>query len=190
MKITNKQRGDTLTEVMFATAVAALVIVLALAAMNRSFSYTQMALETTFVRQSMDSQAELLRFARDQYKEDPTGSDGKLWRDVVARSKSSASPFGTCYNKDPDQALGMPSNSFYIYTPGADSTDISNNTDSFQRPDTFAGAGRGIWIEAVRGHERQGVTYLDLHIRACWEPPYSGPDATLGTIVRLYYEDN
>ena len=37
MRIINKERGDTLTEVMFATAVAALVIVLALAAMNRSF---------------------------------------------------------------------------------------------------------------------------------------------------------
>lgn len=189
MRIINKERGDTLTEVMFATAVAALVIVLALAAMNRSFSYTQMALENTLVRQSMDMQAEMLRFARDQYKENPTGSDGKLWRDVVAQAKSSASSFGTCYNKDPDQALGMPDNSFYITIAG-DDLDVQSDASDFIRPETSADIGQGLWVEAVNGSERQGVTYLDLHIRACWEPPYSGPYATLGTIVRLYYEDN
>lgn len=188
MRIFNNQKGDTLTEVMFATAVAALVIVLALGAMNRSFAETQMAVETTFVRQSMDMQAELLRFARDQYKEDPGGSGGKLWRDVLAQSKPSATRFGTCYNRDPSQALDMPDKSFYITIAG-DNLDVKSDAGNFIRPQTYADIGQGLWVEAIKGHENNGVTYLDLHIRACWEPPYSGPDATLGTIVRLYYED-
>ncbi|MDO8335640.1 MAG: type II secretion system protein [Candidatus Saccharibacteria bacterium] len=189
MRIFN-QRGDTLTEVMFATAVAALVIVLALGAMNRSFAETQMSVEKTFVRQSMDTEAELLRFARDQYKDDPTGSGGKLWRDVVAQSKSDASPFGTCFNKDPAQSINLPPKSFFVTNTDLNDVKINSTVTDFKRPETFAGIGQGVWVEAVKGHERQGITYLDLHIRACWEPPYSGPDATLGTIVRLYYEDN
>lgn len=195
MKILNYQRGDTLTEVMFATAVAALVIVLALGAMNRSFAETQMSVETTFVRQSMESEAELLRFLRDQYKSDPGSYNGRAWKEIVAQAKPSASSFGTCYNKDPAQAINLPQNSFFVDMAitddqTIDSVTVNTNSSNFQRPETFADIGKGLWVEAVQGHENQGVTYLDLHIRACWEPPYSGPDATLGTIVRLYYEDN
>lgn len=183
------ERGDTLTEVMFATAVAALVIVLATAAMNRSFAQTQMSVETTFVRQSMDEQAEILRFARDQYKEDPSGAKGKIWRQVLANTKSNASTFGTCFNTTPPQAINLPSKGFYL-----NATDLNNvvfeDGSTFQRPDTFAETGKGIWIEAVQGPTNKGVAYVDFHIRACWEPPYSGPETTLGTIVRLYYEVN
>ncbi len=199
MRIFNNQKGDTLTEVMFATAVAALVIVLALGAMNRSFAETQMAVETTFVRQSMESEAELLRFLRDQYKSDPGSYNGRAWKSIVAQSKPSASSFGTCYNKDTAQAIDLPKNSFFVSLTTADDQTIKDvivytNGLNFQRPETFADIGKGLWVEAVKGHENSGPTssvkYLDLHIRACWEPPYSGPDATLGTIVRLYYEEN
>lgn len=195
MKIFNHQRGDTLTEVMFATAVAALVIVLALGAMNRSFAETQMSVETTFVRQSMESEAELLRFLRDEYKSDPSSENGKIWQNIIAQTKPSASSFGTCYNKDAAQAINLPQNSFFVDMAitddrTIDSVELHTNGSDFQRPETFADIGKGMWVEAVKGHENQGVTYVDLHIRACWEPPYSGPDATLGTIVRLYYENN
>lgn len=195
MKLWNNQRGDTLTEVMFATAVAALVIVLSLAAMNRSFAETQMSVETTFVRQSIESEAELLRFLRDEYKSDPGSDNGKAWKEIVAQAKPSASSFGTCYNKDTAQAINLPQKSFFVDMAitddkTIDSVALHTNGSDFQRPQTFADIGNGLWVEAVKGHENKGVTYLDLHIRACWEPPYSGPEATLGTIVRLYYEDN
>lgn len=183
------QRGDTLTEVMFATAVAALVIVISMAAMNRSFAQTQMAVETTFVRQSIDAEAELLRYARDQYTVDPSGVGGKTWRDVLDLKKNAASSFGTCYNKDPTHSLDLPSKGFFIKDDDLNAIKVDSIQTDFTRPDTFADIGKGIWIEAVRSPPAVAIPYLDLHIRACWEPPFNGPDATLGTIVRLYYEN-
>lgn len=178
------QRGDTLTEVMFATAVAALVIVLSMTAMNRSFAQTQMTIETTFVRQSIDAEAELLRYARDQYTADPSGVGGKTWRDVLDLKKDTASSFGSCYNND---LAHLPPKSFFIKDDDLNAIQVDSTQTDFTRPDTFADIGKGIWIEAVQQSPPATIPYLDLHIRACWEPPFNGPDASLGTIVRLYY---
>lgn len=189
------ERGDTLTEVMFATAVAALVIVLAMTAMNRSFTQTQMSVETTFVRQSIDAESEFLHYARDQYNIQPNGAAGALWRSIVAQADANtdgASTFGTCYDATSGSNGGLPSDSFFISddlsTPALVKINAVNAADF--SPDPFATIGRGIWIEAVKGgNPSKSLKYLDLHIRACWEPPYSGPNATLGTIVRLYYAE-
>lgn len=192
LKKSARQRGDTLTEVMFATAVAALVIVLSVSAMNRSFAQTQMSVETTFVRQSMEEQAELLRFIRDSYEQAPTEPPGDLWlTEITAHTKAKASDFQTCYEKDPSLALNMPSDSFFVQKQVSNNTigAISINRTDFARPETYAEAGKGIWVEAVQGSTSKQTSYIDFHIRACWEPPYSGPLATLGTIVRLYYEE-
>lgn len=187
------QKGDTLTEVMFATAVAGLVIVLSMTAMNRSFAQTQLAVETTFVRQSIDAEAELLRYARDQYAIDQTGGGGKLWRDVIAQADDKASDFGTCFNSDSTAStIGLPSDSFFITdditSPAVPTVKtVSSIPSSSFRPDTFAEVGKGVWVEAVKGPGTTGVTYLDLHIRGCWSPPFNGPQSTMGTIVRLHY---
>lgn len=186
------QKGDTLTEVMFATAVAALVIVLSVSAMNRSLAQTEMAVETTLVRQSIDAEAELLRYARDQYKDDPTGAGGATWRGVIAQAEANtdgkASTFGTCY--DNSATGGLPADSFFVTDTDLNNPTIKKVSDvgatNFP-PDTFANIGQGIWIEAVKSPSSVSIPYIDLHIRACWEPPFSGPKSTLGTIVRLYY---
>lgn len=182
------QKGDTLTEVMFATAVAALVIVISMTAMNRSFAQTQMAVETTFVRQAMDGEAELLRYARDQYIADQTGDGGKLWRDIIAQADATASDFGTCFNSDPTQPIDLPVGSFFIKDDDLNNIQVDSNQTNFTRPDTFATLGNGVWVEAVKGFDNSnGITYLDLHIRACWDPPFNSSKSTLGTIVRLHY---
>ncbi len=184
----SRQRGDTLTEVMFATAVAALVIILSMTAMNRSFAQTEMTVENTLVRQSMDAQAELLRYARDNYNNNPNGDTGLIWRQAIANAKDNdqISSFGSCPTNSGSSPT-MPTNSFFI-----DDSNLANPvlSTTFVTPETYAAAGQGLWIEAVKGHTNQGIAFLDFQIRACWEPPYSGPDATLGTIVRLYYENN
>ncbi len=175
------QKGDTLTEVMFATAIAALVIILGVAVMNRGLAQTQLAVETTFVRQAIDSQAEILRYARDDYKTNPGAGAGgsKVWQDIVARAKSSASDFGTCNLPIPGQ--------FFVSQDNLNNLTVNTNV---QQANTFATIGEGLWVEAVSGVNvaNSNIKYLDLHIRACWQPPFEGPESTLGTIVRLYYE--
>lgn len=190
-------RGDTIIEVMFATAVAALMIVLAVILMNRSLAQTQLAVEITFARQAMDSQAEALRYFKDQYAATASDSDpGALpWINVLARDTGNPiTEFGTCPTRD--TPLPAPS-AFYINGLGGnEDTVISSLTSinpsvtsgaaNFTFPDTFARAGNGVWVEAKRSNDN---TYADFHIRACWNPPFdSSENATLGTVVRLYYQ--
>ena len=53
------QAGDTLIEVMLATAVFSAVAVGCLTVMNRGLSIAQQSLESTLVRQQIDAQAEM-----------------------------------------------------------------------------------------------------------------------------------
>ena len=185
----NLQRGYTLTEVMFATAVAALVIVIAITAMNRSLAQTQASVEATFVRQSIDAEGELLRYARDQYKADPEDAKGKPWRDVLAQATANtddkASKYGTCPGDG-----SFASDSFFmtdnLTAPTVQTVSSINPAASFQPP-TYADIGHGIWVEAIKSPASVKIPYVDLHIRACWDPPYDGPKALIGTIIRLYY---
>lgn len=60
-------RGDTLIEVLCATAVLSLISVGTLIVMNQGSSLAQRSLETTQVREQIDAQAETLRFLNNSY---------------------------------------------------------------------------------------------------------------------------
>ncbi len=222
----SSSRGDTLVEVLFATATAALLIVITLVLMNRNLAQIQMSVETTFVRQAIDSQAEVLRYMRDQYMADkgadpkpdpvtgvPTIPVAKLWRDLVdlspsGRGQVSATNFGTC-QPDSGGAVNPPASgkAFFINTSAsAEAEGDAANVRNIKQYDTgtallkditgtsvsatYARPGQGLWIESVSPDfdDTQPNRYVDFHIRACWDPPFNGSKATLGTIVRLYYE--
>ena len=207
----NKQKGDTLIEVLFATAVAALLIVTTLIIMNRNLAQIQMGVETTFVRQAMDSQAEVLRYLRDQYMDNPSAelnADGtqtpsKLWKDIVdsgrpgSNAETAATNFGICQPADDGTESGQAvDKAFFINNTSTneaegDAADIQNISlnKNLAVAQTYARPGQGIWVEAVSpSFGSSNIRYVDFHIRACWNPPFSGPKATLGTIVRLYYD--
>lgn len=171
-----RQRGDTIIEVLFATAALSLVIVISFAIMNRGLATAQLAVENTFVRQNIDGQAEALRYLRNAYvnSSEPAGHIASEWGKINERLVSQASPFGNC---EPS------SQAFYLNTDT-----VAVQTD-IQPAQTFAGAefGQGLWVEAVQPNIPPGQPeYIDFHIRACWDPPSAGPTATTGTIVRLY----
>lgn len=168
--------GDTIIEVMFATAVASLIIVLSIAVMNRGVATTQMAVEHTLVRQGIDSQTEALRFIRDNKGATGLSSTAAAWIEATkaARLKNNATPF------NPSSCDSLPSGAFYIDTLTTGAGMIKNYSNN--NVETFAIPGNGIWVEAV---SPLSANYVDFHVRACWEPPFSGPNATLGTIVRF-----
>jgi type II secretory pathway pseudopilin PulG len=175
-----KQRGDTIVEVLFATAALSLVIVISFVIMNRGVASAQVAVENTFARQAIDAQAESLRYLRDAYikTEHPAGSVKAEWERILTRLTPNATPFGTC-----DVGAVQAKKAFYIDTTNAT---VKPYTQAAQ---TFAGAelGQGLWVEAVQPTIPAGRSkYIDFHIRACWEPPATGPNITTGTIVRLY----
>lgn len=179
------ERGDTLIEVIVAFAVFTLVLMGAYAVMNRGIATAQESLEVTLVRSQMDSQANLLRFARN--------TDNKSASSVWSRIKSAA------VNRAPDVAACEPSSYrgvFHLSSTGPAGAKVVGYVPvtSVEKPSTFAsidysaGRSKGIWIQAVRvsGASSRYQAY-DMHIRSCWDSP-AGDSAplTLSTIVRLY----
>lgn len=65
-------RGDTLVEVLLGVTIFSLVAVIALETMNRGMAIAQYSLETTLVRQQVDAQAEMLRYAHDMKNDTST----------------------------------------------------------------------------------------------------------------------
>lgn len=178
------ERGDTIIEVLFATAVGGMIIVLAMSVMNRGVATAQMAVEHTMVRQAIDSQAEALRLLRDDKDAPGDANTASVWQQIVDKSNANptASEFGA-------ESCAPPSagHNFFWLNAAAGSLDQMIETDlqaagGNGSTDVFATPGRGLWIEPVSA---TGRSYIDFHIRACWEPPISGPPATLGTIVRI-----
>ena len=175
-----QQQGDTIVEVMVAFAVFALVAAGAITVMNRGLATAQRSLEITLVREQIDSQAELLRYARD--------TSSSVWQTI----KSSAASDGgaRCYADD-----NLPSAAFYmnITNPGPASGSVeyrSLGNLPFPQTATYSRvavgntpSAEGLWIVPVRVGTSNAY---DMHIHACWDSVGSEVPVTLGTIVRLY----
>lgn len=194
------ERGDTIVEVLFAVAIFSLVAVGAFSLVNQGVATSQRSLESTLVRQEMDSQAETLRFMHNSYTSayrdgisfdaadrSPAANWSRLIGYVKTTDLERASTFGTC----PDASRysdSMPDGSFFVNP--MTSRHISDR-NAMQAPETWAQVGpdvsSGVWVEGVPSRS-PGATigYIDFHIRACWDAPGLSTPMTLGTIVRLY----
>jgi type II secretory pathway pseudopilin PulG len=199
------QAGDTLIEVLFAFAVLSLVIVGALSIMNQGAVSSQRALETTLVREEIDSQATTLRFLHDAYvsKFQSNGSyvvntpAGQWVQMAAAITATTSSTFGnitTCPAAPSKSFILDPSNATFV----SDTTKLVKATTYAQIQYAVSGQlqqAQGIWIEAVRSvaetdPNKKNTRYIDFHINACWDGPGQGIPMTIGTIVRLYEPQN
>lgn len=197
------QRGDTLIEVLFAFSILSLVIIGAITIMNQGTVAAQRALETTLVREEIDSQATTLRFLHDAYvaayqtrttydSNAPAGQWKAMTDSLVATSASAFNGAATCPNP--------PTGSFILN--GAQAKYIKGDVTVLKQATTFSQVtydssssalidAQGIWIEGIKSPvltnaNAQNAGYIDFHIRACWNNPGQGPAMTIGTIVRLY----
>lgn len=203
----HRQAGDTLIEVIFAFTVFSLTVVGAMAVMNQGTSTSQRALETTLVRQEIDSQASALRFLHDSYvtayqsgaNSYPTDTPAGQWNTMVtsikATAATNASTFGSLQT-----CPTPPTGSFIIDARNA--LFVPPTEGRLQPAVTFAQAvydtsggllvqSEGLWIEAIRSgtsadSDQSNTGYIDFHIRACWDGPGQSVPMTTGTIVRLY----
>ncbi|HEU5121799.1 MAG TPA: hypothetical protein VFT59_03055 [Candidatus Saccharimonadales bacterium] len=203
-----KERGDTIIEVLFAVTVFALVAVGSMAIMNQGTAASQRALEITLVRQQVDAQAQALRYIHQSYvaafqrNGTPTaGTTAAEWTTIKNRAAGSASDFGattgtSCPTSVPGEApfilnartAEVWDSSISMLPPEGESLPpfaqiIYNEDGSNSIKNAY-----GIWIEAVPSATEEPGTpgFIDFHIRACWESAGSPVPSTLGTIVRLY----
>ena len=191
------QKGDTLVEVLLAMAVFAVVMMIGLSTMNNGMSRALASLQLTMARNTMDSQAEALRFANTAYVSEfrtdggaVTSAAARVWQDqLTAGVQGSATPLDTCTRGASAFVLSRNDLSYHseaitnavtypriAYGTDADSNAITDPSARYSRAE-------GVWVEKVH---LANTNYYDFHIRACWSAPGSNVNTTLGTIVRLY----
>lgn len=176
-----RESGDTLVEVLIATAILAAAVVAGLGIMNFGFGVILNAIERTQVQATMSSQISLVRYARDAYiRAGQTGAGGggaAVWEAILNGTPST-------YNQTVCNANGTPNTSaanrpFYISEDGGTIT-LGNPAAATTIPE----AGKGLWVEAVR---RSATTnYIDVYVKACWHPAAGSTNEEARTVVRLY----
>lgn len=200
-----RQRGDTIIEVMFAIAIFAFVAISSMAIMNQGIATGERALEITLVRQQINAQAEALRFVHaskvagsahsstwDRFKSDEANS----------LKQSAASPFGLEAGEECKLPEGRPfvlnprtaevwSGVLSINSGAAANAPpfpqvIYNDSNKEVKDDPSIRTAYGLWVEAVPSGSGATHRFIDFHIRACWPAPGSPVPMTIGTIVRLY----
>ena len=184
-------RGDTLVEVLLGVTIFSLVAVISLETMNRGMAIAQYSLETTLVRQQVDAQAEMLRYAHDMKND--------TWKKLVDNNSVSVSVVN-----DNEGNLGVEkcpddfsTKEFALAaTPSlASKISILNNPGDYKAAETYARVDSdtkktyGISVRLVKPSTATGSrdsNKYDAYIKACWMPVGSKMPATIGTIVRLY----
>ena len=184
-------RGDTLVEVLLGVTIFSLVAVISLETMNRGMAIAQYSLETTLVRQQVDDQAEMLRYAHDMKND--------TWKKLVDNNSVSVSVVN-----DNEGNLGVEkcpddfsTKEFALAaTPSlASKISILNNPGDYKAAETYARVDSdtkktyGISVRLVKPSTATGSrdsNKYDAYIKACWMPVGSKMPATIGTIVRLY----
>lgn len=195
-RIETFRSGDTLVEVILAFAIFSFVAVATNAVMNRGVALAEQSLEITLVREQIDAQAELLRYAHSV--ESPAWDVIKA-RAALVSSTIDASTLTACPATAPDHSFVL---SAATATSSLTFIDTSGTSPSYtpasihSQFDASYGASdtpmaRGIWVVPILAStSASGATRAyDMHIGACWNVPgYSRP-STLATIVRLYDRD-
>lgn len=183
------RRGDTIVEVMVAVAVFSLVAVGTVTVMNRGVAAAERSLEVTLVRQQIDSQAELIRYARSI--EDP------VWDSIKAAAITNPPTVNTttCPNAPPNNSFfvttttATPAGLTYYSLPGDPSRFAAASVHSQFTLGTNPSRTSGLWVVAVRADTTSTATAADaydMYINACWFAPGFDRPQLLRTIVRLH----
>ncbi|MFZ1243142.1 MAG: hypothetical protein WAQ22_03270 [Candidatus Saccharimonas sp.] len=182
-------RGDTIIEVMLAFVVFSMTIVGAFSLMNRGIAIAQRSLEMTQVRQQIDSQILLLKYAQ----KNPT-----LWASVKNKITAAGSvvTLSSMQDKCPLVEDLVTKKAFFMNRASSgvalESISGSNytaaNTYSKVNFDIVGGKAEGIFVQIAQAENASGTTNraYDIYVNACWESIGTNIPMTTGTVVRLY----
>lgn len=184
-------RGDTIVEMVLAFAIFSLAAIGTMVVINNGVAITQRNLETTLVREQIDSQAELLRYVHD--------TKNPAWTSLISSLVATPEPLSqSC------QSTGslVSKNAFYVQptinanpalstiakAPITGMVNYSDSPDTYAKIDYERGAvkSEGLWIQATKAQQNGPVVAYDFYIHACWNSVGSHVPMTLGTIVRIY----
>lgn len=183
------QSGDTLVEVLLAFSVFALVSVATITIMNRGTAIAQRTVEQTQVRYEINSQADLLRYARDQ--------GGPVWASIKSRVVSGNALTTTQKLTDngcPTSSSNVGLNAFYINMTSGGTIQYNLLSSTNYSPAQVAGdiqygspsKAYGMWVQVTESQGNGSSNSYDMHIRACWDTTGLNVPLVMGTTVRLY----
>ena len=180
-----KEAGDTLVEILIATAILGMAIVGALTAMSFGQGIALNATERTSVQGLMNSQLSYLRYARDmkiQNKSDP------LWTAILGKATTTDIPSIICNGTRPYSR----DNSMFYIQEFTTSPVVAQQLQAYpvvsgvpQAATGFPTPGNGIWIEAKSGGTTP-TAYIDFYVKACWSPAGGTTMQESRTVMRLY----
>ena len=181
-------QGDTIVEMVLAFAIFSLAAVGTMTVINNGVATTQRDLETTLVREQIDTQAEMIRYIRD--------TKSPAWQTLTSATIANPLPLNQscqqvasisqgCYIK-PFIDNANPANTTFTRQSITSATYVTPAT--YARIDYAGGAAQsqGIWIQATKAQQNGSVTAYDFYIHACWDSVGVHVPMTLGTIVRIY----
>ena len=175
-----RSRGDTIVEVMVAFTIFAMAAVAAVAIMNRGIAMAQRSLEITLVRQQIDSQADMLRYVRD--------NNSPAWGQVMDAA-SHQPPQTNTLQACPQSTDELTGGTFYLQPSASSISSVplrGGASHQYSPAETYArfdeNRSYGMWVQPVQIDTN---TY-DMYINACWDTVGSDMPVMLRTIVRLY----
>lgn len=195
MSVMNRREsGDTLIEVLLATAILAFIIAGTSLIMNTGLSKAQLSLERTQVQASIEGQASILRALREAAIKGKSNEAEDLWKRVGGFSTSSISSVAQRSVCTPGGFNGTR----FVFDNTGDSVSswlnpvelspITNPDETVPTNSSFLPQpGDGLWIEAYKPPtSSSSLPYYDFYIKACWDAAGSHPRQELKTVVRLY----
>lgn len=184
-RIRCRDRGDTIIEVVLAFAIFSFIAVGVSMLMDKGLALAQRSLEITLVRQQIDAQADLIRYAQDTRN---PGS-GTIWKEITSNKTNSPQALAqeTC-------PTAPPPNAFIMHATKTGIQRVPIDVANFSTAEVYSRVGQGgetafdkaygMWVQAVEvGGSPKAY---DMHIKACWNSLGSSMPVTIGTIVRLY----
>ncbi len=189
-----KERGDTLIEVLMAITVMAIVVTLSYSAMVRSYAQGLVSLERSQTAALMNASAMILRDQYDTYeKKMASGGDTtttewyqvKHWGTTSLVNSSANVP--VTVNNGCTMSTGIDLLYFDPSAANPISPKTKSNVSLPLRTGTTPAYNDGIWVEGFRVTPVVGgPTYFDFYIKACWNSQYGGGQQAMVTTVRIY----
>jgi Tfp pilus assembly protein PilV len=181
--VVDRQRGDTLIEVIMACAMFAMITASIFAIMQRSSAGAYDALERSEVRLQLNQQAELLNYFRDQFV--VAAANGQSTTDGAAGVWNKFA--GTTYATTTAPGLNSCTPNARAFYFDADGTSYNFGANAVTAASGMPSAGSGLWIQMVNPSSLPAPVrkFHDFYILACW-PSTASSTQYMSSIVRLY----
>lgn len=177
------ERGDTIIEVILASAMLALITVSSFAIMQRASSSSYDAMERSIIRLRITGQVELINYFRDQYisaqinKVPVASTPGQGWVTMTSVPTSPAPSLETC---------AAPAGAFYLNRTTSGTIQYQVATSGITAATGMPSPGKGLWISRVDASSNAPKKkYQEFYVVACWPTTTSG-EQRMSSVVRLY----